>query len=85
LVSLVAKILSFFVKDYFACNAYWVIVPALALFFVHLLRDPRESLIARARQRFWVWVSSQILPTEQHQTALNEVEAIALASGEDAA
>jgi len=41
----------------------------------------RSVLIDRARQKFWVWLSSQLLPTEPYQTALNEIEAIAI-SGE---
>ena len=42
----------------------------------------RDTLIARARQRFWIWLSSQILPSEICTTALTEIDAIAL-SGSD--
>ena len=42
----------------------------------------RTALIDRARQKFWVWLSSQLLPTEPHQTALNEIDAIAIGSSE---
>ncbi len=42
----------------------------------------RTALIDRARQKFWVWLSSQLLPTELHQTALNEIDAIAIGSSE---
>ena len=42
----------------------------------------RSALIDRARQKFWVWLSSQLLPTEPHQTALNEIDAIAIGSSE---
>jgi len=42
----------------------------------------RTALIDRARQKFWVWLSSQLLPTEPHQTALNEIDAIAIGASE---
>ena len=42
----------------------------------------RSALIDRARQKFWVWLSSQLLPTEPHQIALNEIDAIAIGSSE---
>jgi len=42
----------------------------------------RSALIDRARQKFWVWLSSQILPDEICRIALSEGEAIALGSGE---
>jgi len=42
----------------------------------------RSALIDRARQKFWVWLSSQLLPTEPHQTALNEIDAIAIGASE---
>ena len=42
----------------------------------------RESLIARGRQRFWVWLSSQILPSETCQVALTEIDAIAMSGSE---
>ena len=42
----------------------------------------RDTLIARAKQRFWIWLSSQILPSEICTTALNEIDAIALSGSE---
>jgi hypothetical protein len=42
----------------------------------------RTALIDRARQKFWVWLSSQLLPVEPHQIALNEIDAIAIGSSE---
>ena len=42
----------------------------------------RESLIARAKQRFWIWLSSQILPSETCQVALTEIDAIAMSGSE---
>ena len=42
----------------------------------------RESLIARGRQRFWVWLSSQILSSETCQVALTEIDAIAMSGSE---
>jgi len=42
----------------------------------------RAALIDRARQKFWVWLSSQLLPVEPHQIALNEIEAIAIGASE---
>ena len=42
----------------------------------------RESLIARAKQRFWVWLSSQILSNETCQVALTEIDAIAMSCSE---
>ena len=42
----------------------------------------RSALIDRARQKFWVWLSSQILPDEICRIALSEGEAIALGASE---
>lgn len=42
----------------------------------------RESLIARAKQRFWIWLSSQILSNETCQVALTEIDAIAMSGSE---
>ena len=42
----------------------------------------RSALIDRARQKFWVWLSSQLLPAEQNRIALTEIDAIAIGSVE---
>ena len=42
----------------------------------------RAALIDRARQKFWVWLSSQLLPVEQNRIALTEIDAIAIGSSE---
>ncbi len=42
----------------------------------------RSALIDRARQKFWVWLSSQLLPVEQNRIALTEIDAIAIGSVE---
>ena len=38
----------------------------------------RSVLIERARQKFWIWLSSQILPETLCTQALNEIEASAI-------
>ena len=43
----------------------------------------RDTLIARARQRFWIWLSSQILPSEVCTVALTEIDAIALSGADE--
>jgi len=42
----------------------------------------RSALIDRARQKFWVWLSSQLLPVEQSRIGLNEIEALAIGASE---
>jgi len=44
----------------------------------------RSALIDRARQKFWIWLSSQILPDEICTQALNEIEASAISEVSDA-
>jgi len=43
----------------------------------------KQILVQRARQKFWVWLSSQLLPIDGTPVITNEIEAMAIAGGEN--
>jgi hypothetical protein len=43
----------------------------------------KQILIERAKQKFWIWLSAQLLPTDGAPMILNEVDAMAMGEGEE--